>query len=162
MSDKIGKQDLVLTRVFEAPVEQVWKLWTEPGLVQRWWGPDMFTCPVAKIDFRVGGTSLVSMHNPQFGENFSTWHYTVIVPLERIEYIHNLVDKNGNKVDPASLGMPAEFPQDVLNTVVFKRLGKHRTEMVVTEHDWPLIPMRDFAKLGLEQCLGKMAKALEA
>lgn len=154
------RKDLVLTRIFEAPVEQVWRLWTEPELVKRWWGPDMFTCPVARIDFRVGGTSLVSMHNPQFGENFSTWHYREIVPLERIVYVHNLVDKDGRKVDPAAMGFPPEFPQDVLNTVVFKRLDKDRTEMVITEHAWPMIPMRDFAKLGLEQCMAKMAEAI--
>lgn len=160
MGAKIVKQDFVLTRVFDAPVERVWKLWTEPELVKRWWGPDRFTCPVAKIDFRVGGTSLVGMHNPQFGENFSTWHYREIEPLERIVYIHNLADKDGNKVDPAAMGFPTEFPQDVLNTVVFTRLGKDRTEMVITEHAWPMIPMRDFAKLGLEQCMAKMAAAL--
>ena len=49
---------ITVTRLFNAPVELVWKTWTDPELVKRWWGPDMFTCPSAKIDFRVGGKSI--------------------------------------------------------------------------------------------------------
>ena len=45
-------RDLVVTRVIDAPVEQVWKAWTDPELVKQWWGPDGFTCPLARIDFR--------------------------------------------------------------------------------------------------------------
>ena len=52
-------RDLVVTRIFDAPVEQVWKAWSDPDQVMRWWGPHGFTAPVAKMDFREGGTSLV-------------------------------------------------------------------------------------------------------
>src|SRR4030095_6717295 len=62
------KRDLVFTRVFDAPIAQVWKAWSDPELIKKWWGPDRFACPLAKIDFRVGGTSLVCMLAPkEFG-----------------------------------------------------------------------------------------------
>ena len=57
----VKKMDLVVTRVFDAPVEAVWKAWTDAEQVKKWWGPDGFTAPVAKLDFREGGTSLVCM-----------------------------------------------------------------------------------------------------
>jgi hypothetical protein len=80
-----GKRDLVFTRVFDAPVEQVWKAWTDPEQVKRWWGPDGFSCPFARIDFREGGISLVCMRAPKEfmgGQDmYSTWTYTKIVPL---------------------------------------------------------------------------------
>lgn len=99
----IKKKDLVITRVIAAPVELVWKAWTEPERVMQWWGPDGFTSPSAKIDLREGGTTLVCMRAPEeFGgqDMYSTWAYKKIVPMQRIEYIHNLADKDGNKIDP--------------------------------------------------------------
>ena len=151
------KINLVVTRVFDAPIEQVWNAWKDPELVKRWWGPDGFTAPVANIDFREGGTSLVCMSSPQFGDNYSTWHYKKIVPVQRIEYIHNLVDKDGNKIDPVSIGMPEDFPQDQLNTVAFRAVGAGKTEITITEYDWTVGQMVEMSKMGLEQCLGKMA-----
>ncbi len=56
MKTEPKKHDLVITRLFDAPVELVWKAWTEPEFVMQWWGPNYFTCPSAAIDFREGGT----------------------------------------------------------------------------------------------------------
>jgi uncharacterized protein YndB with AHSA1/START domain len=165
----VGKQakaqderiDLVVTRRIEAPVEQVWRAWVEPELVKQWWGPDGFSAPLAEIDFKVGGTSLVCMSHPQFGEHYSTWHYREIIPLERIEYIHNLADKEGKKIDPATVGMPADFPQDQRNAVELRSLGDGATELTVTEYDWPVGQMLEMSRMGLEQCLAKMAAVVE-
>lgn len=151
------KQNLVVTRVFDAPVGQVWKAWSDPDCVMRWWGPEGFTSPLARIDFREGGTSLVCMSSPEYGDLYSTWQYRNIVPMQRIGYIHNLADENGHKVDPAKMGMPPDFPQDQRHAVTFKVLGDRKTEMTVMEYDWTVGHMREMAKTGLEQCLNKMA-----
>ena len=45
---------MVVTRVFDAPRELVWKAWTDPKYVMQWWGPKGFTAPFWEIDFRVG------------------------------------------------------------------------------------------------------------
>ncbi|HEY4612836.1 MAG TPA: SRPBCC domain-containing protein [Bacteroidota bacterium] len=157
-------KDLVITRVFDAPLPLVWKAWVDPEMIKQWWGPDLFTCPFAKIDFRVGGTSLVCMRAPkEFGgqDMYSTWKYTNIVPLERIEYIHNLADKDGNTLDPASIGMPADFPQNLLNAITFEDLGNGKTKVTVTEYNWPVGQMMKMSEVGKEQCLNKMATILE-
>jgi uncharacterized protein YndB with AHSA1/START domain len=75
------KQNLVVTRVFDAPVGQVWKAWSDPDCVMRWWGAEGFTSPLARIDFREGGTSLVCMSSPEYGDLYSTWQYRNIVPM---------------------------------------------------------------------------------
>jgi len=154
-------RDLVVTRVFAAPIELVWKAWTDPAYVMRWWGPDYFTSPSAEIDFREGGTSLVCMRAPkEFGgqDMYSTWVYQQIVPMERIEFIQNLADKDGNQIDPASLGLPPEFPRDMRTVVTFKDLGNDKTEMTVTEYDMPAADteMGRNAEIGLNQSLDKM------
>ena len=77
--------------------------------------------------------------------------------MQRIEYIHNLADEHGRKVDPAKMGMPPDFPQDQRHAVTFKVLGDRKTEMTVMEYDWTVGHMMGMAKTGLEQCLNKMA-----
>ncbi len=136
-------------------------MWTESDKVKQWWGPDHFTCPLGDIDFREGGTSLVCMRSKEYGDQYSIWRYTKIAPMKRIEYILNLADKDGNKIEPASIGMPAEFPQDLLNIVTFEDLGNGRTKITVTEKDWPVGQMMEMSRMGEDQCLDKMAKALE-
>ena len=152
------KQDLIITYTFDAPVSQVWRAWVEPDLVKRWWGPHGFTAPLAEIDFREGGVSLVCMSAPQYGfpEQYSTWEYTEIVPHKRIDYIHNLADKDGKAIDPAAAGMPPDFPQGIRNLVEFKDLGG-RTELTITEFDWPVGEMMEMSRQGLAQCMEKMA-----
>ncbi|MCC6612718.1 MAG: SRPBCC domain-containing protein [Anaerolineae bacterium] len=157
MSSEPEKRDLVITRVFDAPVARVWQAWRDPHDVMLWWGPDGFTAPVARIDFREGGTSFVCMSSPDFGDNYSTWDYTEIVPMERIAYVHNLVDKDGQRVDPVAMGMPPDFPQDQLQVITFKDMGGDKTELTVTEHGWTVGQMMEMSRIGMEQCLNKMA-----
>ncbi len=156
------KRDLVVSRIFDAPIELVWKAWTDPEHVMRWWGPDYFTSPSAKMDFREGGTSLVCMRAPkEFGgqDMYSTWAYQKIVPMERIEFIQNLADKDGNLADPVKMGLPPEFPRDTRTVVTFKDLGNGKTEMTVTEYGMPAADtqMGKNAEIGLNQSLDKMA-----
>ena len=157
MSTEPKVRNLVVTRVFDAPVEQVWKAWVDPEYVMQWWGPNGFTAPLARMDFREGGTSLVCMSSPQFGDLYSTWYYQEIVPMQRIDYIHNLADKDGNRIDPTTVGMPPDFPQDVRSVNIFKALSEDKTELTVTEYDWTEGQMMEMSRMGLEQCLDKMA-----
>lgn len=151
------KQDLVITRRFEAPVDLVWRAWSDPELVKQWWGPAGFTAPVAEIDFREGGAALLCMSSPQFGDNYSILHYQEIVPMERISYIHNLADKEGNAVDPVTMGMPPDFPRDQRHTITFTAVAGDQTELTITEHGWTVGQMMEMSRLGMEQCLDKMA-----
>lgn len=156
----IKKRDLVFTRVFDAPIERVWKAWIEPEMVTQWWGPDGFTSPSARMDVREGGTSLVCMRAPkEFGgqDMYSTWDYLKIVPRERIEYLHNLADKDGKTIDPGSIGMPSDFPQDLRDSVTLTAVDGNKTAVTVTEYDWPVGHMMEMSKMGMEQCLNKMA-----
>ncbi len=158
----LKKRDLVVTRVFDASLELVWKAWTDPVHVMRWWGPDHFTSPSAKMDFREGGTSIVCMRAPkELGgqDMYSTWLYQKIVPMERIEFIQNLADKEGNLIDPAQLGLPPEFPRDIRTVVTLKDLGNGRTELTVIEYRMPAADTEigRNAEIGLNQSLDKMA-----
>jgi uncharacterized protein YndB with AHSA1/START domain len=152
--------DVVLTRVLDAPVEEVWKAWSDPAYVMRWWGPAGFTSPSADMDFRVGGASLVCMRAPaEYGgqDMYNTWTYTRIDPYERIEFVSNFADEDGTHLDPAAMGMPSGVPYDVPHVITFKAEGHNRTEMTVTEHGYTTEQARDLSRAGMEQCLDKMS-----
>ena len=157
-------KDLSVTRTFDAPVEKVWKQWSESENVMRCWGPKGFTSPLAKMDFREGGVSLVCMRAPkEFGgfDMYNTWSYKKIVPHERIEFVLNFSDKDGNKLDPAKIGLPPGIPQDVPHIITFKALGDKKTEMTVSEFGYTTDQAVETSKAGLEQCLDKMAENLK-
>ena len=151
-------KQIEVTKIFNAPIDMVWKVWTDPELVKRWWGPKHFSSPFAKIDFREGGTSLVSMKAPsEMGsqEYYSIWVYKKIIPLSLIEFIQSLADKDGNKIDPTTAGMPADFPIDIETVVTFREVADNKTEMTVTEFA-EFGSISNFAQIGLEQSLDKM------
>lgn len=160
------KSNLIVTRIFNAPIALVWAAWTEPERVMQWWGPEHFTSPSAEIDFREGGKALICMRAPkEFGgqDMYSVWVYQSIKPLEQIEFIQNLADKEGNLADPASMGLPSDFPRDIRTVVTFKDLGGDRTEMTVTEYDMPgpETQMGKNAEIGLNQSLDKMRASFD-
>jgi uncharacterized protein YndB with AHSA1/START domain len=159
----IEKRDLAITRIFDAPIERVWRAWTDPEYVMRWWGPTGFTSPLCRIDFREGGKYLFCMRAPkefQGGQDFYTAGvYKKIVPLKLIEYSQGLADKDGNRIDPATMGMPPDFPREIRSALAFKRVGD-KTELTVTEYDWTVGQMLDMSEAGMNQCLDKLAVAL--
>ena len=156
------EKKISVSRIFEAPVEDVWKLWSEPEYVKQWWGPDHFICPLANIYFKEGETSMVSMQAPDdFGgmTHYSIWQYTKIIAHQHIEFIQNLVDPNGNKLHPSAVGMPDDFPEDVRTVVTFKVIDDNTTEMTVTEYA-DFGQMSHFAQLGLEQSVDKAVRVV--
>jgi uncharacterized protein YndB with AHSA1/START domain len=151
---------MMITRIFDASPEQVWKAWCSEELVKQWWGPKGFTCPVAKMEFKEGGVSLVCMRAPQeYGgmDMYNTWSYQKIVPLNRIEYILNFTDKDGNKLDPAAIGLPAGIPKTIPHVVSFRDLGNNRTEVTVVEYGYTSPEVVELSRSGMAECLDKMA-----
>jgi uncharacterized protein YndB with AHSA1/START domain len=86
-----------VTRVFDAPVERLWRAWSSADDVKQWWGPRGFTAPVTTMDFREGGSSLVCMRAPDGMEFCNTWSYQQIDPLQRIEFVMGLAEKDGRQ-----------------------------------------------------------------
>jgi uncharacterized protein YndB with AHSA1/START domain len=89
-------QELVLTRVFDAPRELVFKAWTDPKLVAQWWGPRGFTNPVCELDVRPGGAILIHMRGPDGTVYPMTGVYQEVVEPERIVFTSAALDDKGN------------------------------------------------------------------
>lgn len=161
-AEKVRKEDLIVTRIIDAPLELVWKAWTDPEHVMRWWGPKYYTSPTCRIDLREGGQFVFCMRAPkdQGGQDsFTAGVYKKIVPMERLEFTQSLADKDGNKIDPAQMGMPPDFPREMHTSVVFKAKGE-MTELTITEYDWTVGQMFVYSFAGLHQSIDKLAESL--
>jgi uncharacterized protein YndB with AHSA1/START domain len=91
-------REIVITRVFDAPRELVWKAWTDPEHVVRWWGPNGFTNPVCEVDARVGGAWRIVMRAPDGREYPCGGIYREISEPERLVFTNIATDKDGNPV----------------------------------------------------------------
>jgi uncharacterized protein YndB with AHSA1/START domain len=160
--DNVKKEDLVVTRIIDAPLELVWKAWTDPEHVMRWWGPKYYTSPSCKIELREGGKYIFCMRAPkdQGGQDsYTAGVYKKILPMERLEFTQGLSDKDGNKIDPAQVGMPPDFPKELRTVVVFKAKG-NMTELTITEYGWTGGQMYVYSLAGLHQTIDKLAVSL--
>ena len=155
--------DMALTRTFDAPVSEVWRAWTEGDYVRAWWGPSGFTAPVAEMDVREGGASLVAMRAPdEIGgfEHFNTWSYEQIVPEERLEFISQFADRQGDAIDPASVGIPPGIPKEVPHVLTFASRPDGGTDFTVTEYGYTSPDVVELSRAGMDQCLDKLAALL--
>src|SRR5258707_8293862 len=79
-------RELVLTRLIDAPREKLFKAWTDPELLKQWFAPLPYTTPVAELDVRPGGASLIVMRDPQGGELPNRGVYLDVVKNERLVF----------------------------------------------------------------------------
>lgn len=91
-------RELTITRIFDAPRELVFRAWTEPAHLARWWGPRGYTLPSCQLDLRPGGAYSFEMHAPDGA--IRIWHGVVreIVKPERIVWTCFIDDINGHVV----------------------------------------------------------------
>jgi uncharacterized protein YndB with AHSA1/START domain len=164
-SPKDHTQDIVISRIIDAPPELVWKAWTDPQMVMRWWGPKDYLSPSCKIDLREGGKYIFCMRAPveQGGQDsYTAGTYSKILPVERLEFSQGLSDKDGNPIDPAQIGMPPDFPREIRTVVEFKSIrGGEMTELVVTEYGWTIGQMAVYALAGMHQSIDKLIQSLK-
>src|ERR1700704_6262184 len=129
-----SQEAVVIERSFDAPVDLIWQMWTDPEHFAAWYGPDGATIPVARLDVRVGGTRLGSMevHTPDGPMRmWFTGEYLEVVENERLVYTESMSDENGSVLSPADMGMPAGHPTTTEVRVVLEDV-EGRTKMVMT------------------------------
>ena len=157
MSNNNDNQGLIIERIFEAPRKQVWKAWTDPEQMKRWWGPKDFTAPFAEIDLRVGGKYLYCMRSPEGKDYWGTGIYREIVPLEKIVATDCFSDEKGNVVPASHYGMTGDWPQELIVTVTFEDQDNN-TKMTLNHVGLPAGENRDMAREGWNQSFDKLAE----
>jgi uncharacterized protein YndB with AHSA1/START domain len=155
----VSREDaVVIERTFDAPVDLIWQMWTDPEHFKKWYGPQGFTVPVADMDMRVGGKRLICMASPDGSMMmWTTGEYVDIVPNERLVYTESPADENGNVVSPSAMGMPDGYPATTEVTVLLENLDG-RTKIVMMHAG---VPADSGAGGGWEQAFDKLADHIE-
>jgi uncharacterized protein YndB with AHSA1/START domain len=91
-------REIVVTRVFDAPRELVWAVWTDPRQVAKWWGPRGFTTTIEQMDVRPGGHWKHVMRGPDGTEYPNHAVFSDVVKPERIVYSHGGHREGGSSV----------------------------------------------------------------
>ena len=100
----IASKKIHVVREFSAPIEQVWKAWTDPDMLEKWWGPKPWIAKTKSMDFKVGGAWLYFMEGPEGQKHWSFVKFTAIEPVSRFAADAVFSDENGGAAPGAPVG----------------------------------------------------------
>lgn len=84
-----NNRELKMKKIVRAPIDLVWKVWTEPEYLAQWWGPNEHTTTIHKMDFREGGEWKLTLHNHSNEQNYPNRSvFKEIIPLKKIVFEH--------------------------------------------------------------------------
>jgi uncharacterized protein YndB with AHSA1/START domain len=145
-------------RTFNAPNEQVWRVWNDPDSIKQWWGPAGYTAPTISNDLRVGGTFLWAMKSPK-GEMFwNTGVYQEVVPNSRIVSTMSFADETGKALPGSKAPVPGRWPDAITVTTEFSE-SNGKTKVTVKEVGMPLLVMI-LSRVAWDQQFDKIAGLL--
>lgn len=141
------KPFLVLTRRYPAAPEKVWRAWTDPDAVKRWWGPGSGEpVSLAELDLRVGGRFRIVFGGPDGNEHECSGIYREVVPHRRLVFTWT---------------WPRTTPERESLVTVELRADGGGTELVFRHEQLFDEKARDDHKRGWSESLVKLAKYLQ-
>lgn len=155
---EILENEMVLNRIFNAPVDVVWKALSTPEHMMRWWGPKGFTSPNCKMDFRVGGKYHFCMRSPEGQDLWTTGIYKEIITNKKIVWTDRFADEKGNVVPGDYYGMPG-LPTEFEVTMILEASGG-KTKFTLIHKGLPDGEMMELTKTGWNETLDKLAAIL--
>lgn len=144
-------RDLVLVRVLEAPRAKVYRCWTEPALLTRWFTPPPFTTPSAELEVRPGGANVVTMRGPDGKEFPNRGIYLEVVPNERLVFTDAYVNAWTPSAKP--------FMTVILT---FEDAGEGKTRYTARVRHWTVADRDAHEKMGFHRGWGIATSQLEA
>ncbi len=110
--------EYILDRTFDAPRDLVWRAWTDPDILQRWYGPGVETI-IHQYDLKPGGSWLNEMKMRGMSD-YSRMDFQDVVATEKLIWRHSSTDADWNII---ANPMMADWPRVLLTTVAFKDAG---------------------------------------
>jgi uncharacterized protein YndB with AHSA1/START domain len=120
--------DFVISRVFDAPRDLVWKAFTDPERMRHWWGPKGFTVIASKMDLRPGGTYHYGMKAPDGSPMWGKFVFREIVAPDRMVFISSFSDEAGGTTRHP---MAPTWPLEMLSTFSFEEQPGGRTKVTI-------------------------------
>jgi uncharacterized protein YndB with AHSA1/START domain len=84
---------------FDAPIAQVWELWSDPRKLERWWGPPGYPSTFEKHDLAPGGEVTYFMTGPEGDKMWGVWRVTAVDPPTSLEFTDAFANSDGTPVE---------------------------------------------------------------
>jgi uncharacterized protein YndB with AHSA1/START domain len=144
-----------VTAAFDAPIDQIWELWSDPRKLERWWGPPGYPATFEEHDLSPGGEITYFMTGPEGEKLWGSWHVTAVDPPTSLEFTERAcVDADGTPDE--------DIPVHSVSVQLRERDGGTRMEMRLRFESG-----EDMEKLiemgtpeGLQQAIGQMGALL--
>jgi len=151
----LENKKIVVEREFSAPVESVWKAWTDSDLLDQWWAPKPWRAETKSMDFRTGGFWLYAMKGPDNEVHWARVDYKSIEKLKNLQAADYFCAENGNKNDELpNMNWDNQFSKTADGTKVVVNIS------FKSEADIRAILDMGF-KEGFEMALGNLDELLE-
>ncbi len=149
-----------IQREFDAPIDAVWKMWTDPEMFKQWYGPMGMTVPTAEMDVVVGGTRKVCMEMSSPERTMSMWFigvYKEVKSPSRLVYTESMCDAEGTLISAKSMGMPDGHP-DITEVIVDLSEANGKTIMTMVHVG---VPEGSAGAGGWNQAFDKLATLVD-
>jgi uncharacterized protein YndB with AHSA1/START domain len=147
---------ITLIADFDAPIDQVWELWSDPRKLERWWGPPTSPATVEKHDIRPGGEVTYRMTDPEGDRYYGVWRVTAVDSPTSLEFTDAFADQDWTPI--------ADMPVSTVSVRLTERDSGTRMEMHLTfESREDMERVVDMGMLdGLQQAISQMDALLAA
>jgi uncharacterized protein YndB with AHSA1/START domain len=148
----LKEKSILVSRTFTAPLEKVWRAYTESELLEQWWAPKPWKAETKSMNFSVGGYWLYAMVGPENEKHWGRMDYTAITPHKSFAIKDSFCDEEGtiNTSLPVSVGTIAFTKTESGTFVEFKMFYSNEKEI------------ETMIEMGFEQGITACLKQLEA
>ena len=132
LGETVAQGDFVISRVFDAPRNLLFRVWTEREHLEQWWGPKGVTIVSCTNDLRPGGKMHYAMRAPDGTVMWARWVYREIEAPERLVFVNSFSDESGGL---APVPFDEEWPSEMLSVITFEDVSG-RTRVTVRFSAW--------------------------
>jgi uncharacterized protein YndB with AHSA1/START domain len=124
-----GAEIFIINRTFDAPIERMWQMWTDPAHFAQWLAPKGFDMKFIEVDIREGGSSFYVMASAQNNHMYGRAEYMKVEKPHLLLYRQQFTDSHGNV---SRHPMAPTWPETMETRVQFTTEDDHATRVTVT------------------------------
>ena len=137
---------------WDAPIERVWALWSDPRKLERWWGPPTYPAQVSEHNLQPGGRVTYSMTGPTGDRHHGYWEVVAVDPPRTLEVLDGFADSDGRP--------NADLPTMTMRVALTSRGA--RTRAVITSTFASIEAMQTVIDMGIEEGLRGAMEQMDA
>jgi len=157
---EVPTKELVIERVFDAPRERVFDVFTQPEHLQKWWGPKRLSVSTAEFEARPGGKIFLGQRGPDGATHYNAGVVREIERPSRLVFTMYFADADRRRVaPPAGTGLPRTWDEEIVTLVTFSAEGR-RTRVTIRTLSGFTAEWAEKARLGWGESLDKLGYAV--